>query len=112
MPSTPGAKGEPGPAGPQGQPGPKGDTGERGPQGPAGATNVTIRRAMICSGTSCQVQCLAGERAVGGGYGRVDAGVDVTTDAPLNTGDTPTGWSVRLSATDWDWDLNAICAAP
>lgn len=127
--------------GPQGPQGPKGDTGPQGlqgPQGPAGATNVVIRTTGGSGGSTPAapdgeateiLECLARERAVGGGFRQVDAGGDprdfIVTDSlphPLTNrgGETATGWRVTVFNADHNNDDDGevrfrtyvVCAAP
>jgi Collagen triple helix repeat (20 copies) len=98
-----GAQGSPGIPGVKGD---KGDPGVQGVPGAAGATNVVVRASSAftvpahASGTA-RVECLAGERATGGGAANRSApGVYVVQSAPpTSAGATPTGWLVTYENT-------------
>jgi hypothetical protein len=85
------------PQGAQGPPGP------RGPAGPAGATNVVIRTGTyiigdgVPGGAGARADCLAGERAVGGG-GELSEGYSddlLQVSRPFTgAGGTPNAWYV------------------
>ena len=95
--------------------GPRGPQGPQGEQGAAGATDVTVRSAATIGDFLVRVDCLDGERAVGGG---VEAGgedyVRVTKPHP-ETG-TPTGWvgavADRAGGFTSAGKVYAICASP
>jgi hypothetical protein len=107
-------QGPQGPAGPRGESGGAGPIGATGAAGAAGATNVVVRREEPCptlpANVHCviNIQCEAGERAIGGGAGFttfagnefINASHPVEADGsgPEN-GDTPTGWFVSIEYT-------------
>ena len=119
----PGAKGDPGASGPQGPAGADGADGTPGADGAPGATNVVIRHSADTNvqgstTATASVDCLAGERAVGGGgtNGGV-AGVHLkqSSPTPATQGGTPTGWAATyenttgVTAVIRAW---VICASP
>jgi hypothetical protein len=123
----PGPKGEPGGPGPQGDTGPAGRAGDRGPAGAPGATNVVTRTAHtnLAPGgrTLFLVQCLAGERAVGGGAGLPSGSIaEVQQSNPvgdngaaLAEGQTPTGWASLIKSGEAEEKVAtgyAVCAKP
>jgi Collagen triple helix repeat (20 copies) len=134
--SVRGARGAAGPAGPQGPqgsqgaqgpPGTQGAAGMPGAQGRAGATNVTVRTARTAVGVAAELvyglspDCLAGERATGGGAFVVNYNarfVDVAWSFPLSTAGTltPTSWSVGVQTELADANAYVqgyvVCAAP
>lgn len=75
----------------------------------SGATTVVMRRGgefVTNSGGAANrsAMCEAGERAVGGGAGRIDdaaGGVQIEHSKPIptTTGSTPTGWNARVAST-------------
>jgi hypothetical protein len=128
-------RGETGPPGPKGETGPNGETGPRGdagPQGKAGAPGVTdfvVRHStspIQGSGGRVlfQVQCAAGERAVGGGAALTIGGAAAQLQASFPVGlngvllgddSTPTGWQslIRNDSPDATAaDGYAVCARP
>ena len=61
-----------------------------------------------------QVNCLAGERATGGGYGvAATSSLRFTSSTPhlMSIGATPTGWSVTATTADF-FSIYVVCAAP
>lgn len=110
-----GPRGLPGAPGAQGVPGAPGADGQTGAAGAAGATKVVVR-----GGVNGQANCLAGERAVGGG-GSVDAGTNDPNGAalifsePVITNGVPTGWKVKGQTNgglQFPDAAYAICASP
>ena len=102
------------PAGAQGLPG---STGATGAVGTNGATNVTMRWASSGGAQTGQVNCLAGERATGGGYGVAPASslrFTSSTPEPNVIGAAPTGWSVTAASpfTPEFFSIYVVCAAP
>ena len=111
----------------QGQPGVQGQPGTPGapgPQGPAGTAGVITVRSEVRTGSGSgsaagggiQANCLAGEKAIGGGG--VGSDGDMRSNAPVLTAGDPTGWRVV-----WRNDLGGnpgngtytvyvICAGP
>jgi hypothetical protein len=94
-----------GATGATGATGPKGDKGEKGDPGADGATNVVVREspsapvapAAIVSATA---QCLAGERATGGGYDVSGTGEFATfalDSQPTDAAGVPNGWTVKVN---------------
>ena len=118
---APGASGAPGAPGPAGAPGPRGAN---------GATNVVIRksRGVVAGNSNAEddVDCLAGERATGGGVifptDAAAGGDAITESGPTvgpniggDNGATPTGWFSSVtngSSPPLTVDTYAICAAP
>jgi Collagen triple helix repeat (20 copies) len=114
-----------GPAGPAGAAGARGATGERGPagatgpagpagpRGPAGPTTLTVRSATG-AGTAT-ADCLANERATGGG-GTIQAGgmgfLIESTPLVGPPGDTPLSWRATSSNAADQVDAWVVCAAP
>jgi hypothetical protein len=111
----------------------------RGPRGRNGATNVTVRTKSIplhysctpfgpgqfqCQATSSETAtCNAGERSVGGGWGKASdgSGVTINESKPSPTSGRPTGWTANVSSfafgsnsthPDNRVPVYAICAAP
>ena len=107
-----GAAGERGATGLAGQAGPAGAPGEPGTPGAAGATKVVMRSTS----SHPQADCLAGERAVGGG-GVADGG-PLSLSQPVVTNGVPTGWKVdegpRFDGQPFQFPATAyvICASP
>jgi hypothetical protein len=108
------------PAGAQGLPGSAGATGSAGSNGADGsdgangATSVTMRWASSGGAQTGQVNCLAGERATGGGYGVASTSslrFTSSTPAPNVVGATPTGWTVTATSPDF-FSIYVVCAAP
>jgi hypothetical protein len=95
-----------------------GATGAQGPQGPQGpqgnfsTANVNVRTAtMNGSVTTATANCLAGEKAVGGGWNLTTGGnIRVVQDAPTPTTGTPTGWTATFSA-NVAGSVYAICVS-
>lgn len=127
LPGLPGAPGVPGPKGDTGAPGPQGDRGLKGDPGASDAKSVVVRSSTMLvrapGGRALfQVQCVPGERAVGGGAGF--ASIDTTGQleqsfpvgdgaSALRDGDTPTGWASLIrndSNVNADATGYAVCA--
>jgi hypothetical protein len=126
----PGPKGDPGARGPAGDTGPAGSAGragDRGPAGAPGATNVVTRTAQnnLAPGgrTLFLVQCLPGERAVGGGAGLPSGSVAELQQsnpvgdngAALAEGQTPSGWASLIKSGEAEEKVAtgyAVCAKP
>jgi hypothetical protein len=113
-------KGDPGVAGPKGDTGAKGDKGDKGDKGSKGDPGlsgyVIVQKGSAlttASSTAVQVDCPAGQRALGGGGAThwPGAGVSVTNSFPLPSG---TGWLVTANAktpgAGWDYVAYAVCA--
>jgi hypothetical protein len=115
-----GPRGKTGPAGPRGPQGPEGPAGASGAPGPAGppgsvssvamrtGAQFSVNRNSFNDGSA---NCLAGERATGGGvyptsnvyYPNVVASFPLpnpTSFAAPNNGTTPTGWHVWVANND------------
>jgi hypothetical protein len=102
-----GATGATGATGPIGATGPKGDKGEKGDPGINGTngTNVVVRESAstpvaASAIVSVTVQCLAGERATGGGYdasGAGEFGTLVVDSQPTGAAAAPNGWTVKVN---------------
>jgi hypothetical protein len=104
----PGEPGTPGAAGLQGLKGDNGTPGQPGQPGAAGATNVVVRMNVA----TASVDCLPGERAVGGGG---TASTTLVSSRPEPTTGTPTGWRVTQSSggqNTFNPDTYVICAKP
>jgi hypothetical protein len=114
---------------PAGPTGPQGPQGVQGPQGPAGATNVVARRTdnIVPNGGAERhdVQCAAGERAVGGGAGFGGVAFDdriilfsepIEADGTIpEAGETATGWSAgggNVSGFPQVMNVHVLCASP
>jgi hypothetical protein len=126
----PGPKGDPGAPGPAGDTGPAGRAGDRGAAGAPGApgaTNVVTRTAQtnLAPGgrTLFLVQCLPGERAVGGGAGLPGGSVaELQQSKPvgdngsaLGEGQTPSGWASLIKSGEAEEKVAtgyAVCARP
>lgn len=139
-----GPKGEPGPQGPAGEPGaqgPKGDAGAAGAVGAAGATGpkgdkgdpgagagatAVIRRSnhVVTAGADgwWHADCLAGERATGGGahFSDVLPGDAIEMSRPIDaswataTGGVPIGWLAYAhngGASDRMLYVTVVCVA-
>lgn len=112
-----GPRGLPGAPGAQGVPGAPGADGQTGAAGAAGATKVVVR-----GGVNGQANCLAGERAVGGGGGVDNGGVSTPLGAaliysePVVTNGVPTGWKLKgqtdSNVTQFADSVYVICASP
>ncbi|MDX6697732.1 MAG: hypothetical protein QOE65_1129 [Solirubrobacteraceae bacterium] len=105
-----GRQGDAGTPGAAGLPGAPGTPGKDGLQGAAGATNVTVRS----NPSTDFVDCLPGERAVGGG-GTANSGTYLVMSRPNPTSGTPTGWRIAQSpggANTFAPDSYVICAKP
>jgi hypothetical protein len=106
---------------PSGPTGPIGPTGPAGVEGQAGATSVQTREGPQVTvpaggGNTATASCLAGERAVGGGW-RIFGGVSDLNDyenAPTPETGTPTGWEIVLYAPTGAASVRAyvICVQP
>lgn len=98
-PGQPGIGGAQGPAGPPGPAGPQGPTGAQGLPGPAGSSGVTGWEVLTSSAVSvggfttatASVNCPAGKRPVGGGFGGGHIGLSATNSKPHWNG---IGWLV------------------
>lgn len=106
----PGAQGLPGPAEATGPQGIQGLAGPAGPAGPAGTSTVRASALFgLAGGTDGThiVNCLAGERATGGGY-LINAGTsEARASRPNPTTGTATGWAVNFQTTPGTGDANA-----
>jgi hypothetical protein len=108
-----GNKGDPGPQGP------KGDKGEPGtPGGGAAVTRDRTATTTVAAGasTAIAVDCLAGERATGGGFTVISGNADVviTSSQARTLGQDLVGWFVRVTNRSSQSQLVngiAICAA-
>jgi len=119
-----GPKGERGARGPKGAKGITGVAGAKGETGAAGATSVVVRssEAVQLTGLVASVtvaSCVAGERAVGGGFDVTPNNrfVRVMRSAPTAAaGAVPTDWEVEaLSDASGDYPFvtaTVICAKP
>ena len=112
-PGATGATGPKGDTGATGATGPKGDTGATGATGPKGdkgdpgvtGTIVVVREsapaAVLPSAiVPVSVQCLAGERATGGGYdagGLGEFGTFALDSQPTGPAAAPNGWTVKVN---------------
>ena len=114
-------------AGRRGAQGIAGERGARGPEGAVGrpgATNVVVRTDQAAVDVnSAQAQCLAGERAVGGGGSTFGGGENLYNSSPIGPdgasagdGATPTGWEVSAhegpSGPLQGVTVYVLCAAP
>jgi hypothetical protein len=115
------------PIGPRGF---QGLTGERGMQGAAGATNVVVRLGapvsiMNGSQQSLTVDCMPGERAVGGGAAppngvtndaaRIIYSTPTSNGSNSSNGAIPDGWNARVfngAGTPQNAVPRVICASP
>ena len=103
----PGATGATGATGPKGDTGATGATGPKGDKGDPGVTGtiVVVREsapaAVLPSAiVPVSVQCLAGERATGGGYdagGLGEFGTFALDSQPTGPAAAPTGWTVKVN---------------
>jgi len=82
----------------------KGDKGDTGGSGPSGANAVIRESAPVAVAASAivsaSVQCLAGERATGGGYDGSGLGEFATfplDSQPTGPAATPNGWTVKVN---------------
>jgi hypothetical protein len=126
-----GATGATGATGARGATGPKGDKGEKGDpgiNGTNGTANVVVRESpstpvAASAIVSVTVQCLAGERAIGGGYdasGNGEFGTVAVDSQPTGTAAAPNGWTVKVNnATALSGNAQpsaivakVVCAAP
>jgi hypothetical protein len=126
---APGAQGEPGAQGPAGATGATGAAGAKGDQGdpgPAAGSTAVIRRSAhwISAGTDgwWYVNCLAGERATGGGamFNDVLPGDAIEMSRPIDKssqtpdGGVPIGWLAYAhngGASDRLLFVTAVCVA-
>lgn len=113
LPSGPiGHTGQPGPPGPKGDPGTNGTNGKDGTNA---ATNVVVRSLYLATGAG-QVNCNAGERAIGGGVTGDASGYYVNMSEPAPNSGTPTGWKGRIlltsTATPGSGTVYVVCASP
>ena len=105
-----GATGATGAAGPKGDTGATGATGATGLKGDTGATGASGANAVtresapvavaVSAIVSASVQCLAGERATGGGYDAGGPGEFATfalDSQPTGPAATPNGWTVKVN---------------
>jgi hypothetical protein len=99
-----GATGPKGDTGATGGTGLKGDKGDPGDSGPSGANAVIRESAPVAVAASAivsaSVQCLAGERATGGGYDANGLGEFATfalESQPTGPAATPNGWTVKVN---------------
>ena len=96
-----GPKGDTGATGATGATGPKGDTGATGPSGANVVTRESAPVAVAASAiVSASVQCLAGERATGGGYDASGLGEFATfaiDSQPTGPAAIPNGWTVKVN---------------
>ena len=79
-----------------------------------GATNVTVRFASSGGLATGQSNCLAGERATGGGFGispLSSVRFTISQPVPATTGSVPTGWTVTATEPEF-FSIYVICAAP
>jgi hypothetical protein len=99
-----GATGPKGDTGATGATGLKGGKGGKGDTGPSGANAVMRESAPVAVApsamVSANVQCLAGERATGGGYDASGVGEFATfalDSQPTGSAAAPNGWTVKVN---------------
>jgi hypothetical protein len=96
-----GATGPKGDTGATGTAGPKGDKGDTGASGANAVVRESAPAAVAASAiVSVSVQCLAGERATGGGYdagGAGEFGTVALDSQPTGPAAAPNGWTVKVN---------------
>jgi hypothetical protein len=112
----PGPAGATGPQGPQGPQGPAGPQGSPGPQGMPGISNYNIVTSIDDgSSTTWQVNCPAGQLALGGGWDNNGNATAMNSSAPLNAvpgANGQQGWIVSTAPNAYvkGMMVYAICA--